>query len=120
MGGGLTKDSFEAWNSRNFHKCKPLDPFMKRIEKATESQRPQRRNMQRSESNPDRRRYEWPMTRSHFPAAWDRASYRPRAKIPDYSNADHDPDEDMLPDKWLLRIGRDGKTTFPYSLVSHR
>jgi hypothetical protein len=119
--GGLTKDSFEAWNTRNFHKCKPLDPFLKRIEKATESQRPQRRNITRSESTPDHRKYQWPITKTHFPAAWDRASYRPRAQIADYTNAEPgDEPEDLPPDKWLLRVGRGGKTTFPYSLVSHR
>merc|ERR1712139_382833 len=78
--GGLTKDSFEAWNSRNFHKCKPLDPFVKRIEKATESQRPQRRMVHRPihEQRADHRKFVWPMAATNFPEAWDRASYRPR------------------------------------------
>jgi len=117
---GLSKDSWDAWNSRHFHKCKPLDPFVKRIEKATESQRPQRRSVHRPEQpqrHVDQRKYVWPISATHFPRAWDRASV-PRART--MTMSDFEDDEDVPPDKWLLRIGKDGKTTFPYSLVSHR
>lgn len=119
---GLSKDSWDAWNSRNFHKCKPLDPFVKRIEKATEAQRPQRRSVPvdqraRPEQRVDHRKYVWPMTATNFPEHWDRASYRPRTMTAKFDEND---DERPGPDKWLLAVGRDGKTTFPYSLVSHR
>jgi len=113
--GGLSKDSFEAWNSRNFHKCKPLEPFAKRIEKATEAQRPTRRLTKRPEESPHQPKYVWPMAATNFPTAWERSSYRPRTMA-----APTHTDEDTPTDKWLLKIGKDGKTTFPYSLVSHR
>jgi len=128
---GLSKDNWEAWNSRNFHKCKPLDPFVKRIQKATESQRPQRRlvkNMSTpqvfegttrpTQSQRHDRKYVWPMHATNFPSHWERSSYRPRTMA---QQADFNEDDDDLPaDKWLMRVGKDGKTTFPYSLVSHR
>jgi len=116
---GLTKDPWDAWNSTNIHKCKPLDPFVKRIARATEIQRPQRRMVKPSGSSPDLRRFVVPMAATHFPEAWDRKP-KPIAKRrqsmqmePVESTADAE-------EKWLLKVDKSGKTTFPYSLVSHR
>lgn len=123
---GLTKDPWDAWNTRNFHKCKPLDPFVKRIERATEIQRPQRRIVKRPEqgSTPDLRKFVWPMSATHFPEAWDRAP--DRAPVPTRSrtmtgNLSENPETDEAEaEQWLLKVTKEGKTTFPYSLVSHR
>jgi hypothetical protein len=113
---GLSKDPWDAWNSRNFHKCKPLDPFVKRIEKATEAQRPQRRVAKRVGRPGDHRKYVWPMTATNFPSSWERESFRPRTMKQDFPD-----DEEMPPDKWLLKVRKDdGRTMFPYSLVSHK
>lgn len=134
---GLTKDPWEAWNSRNFHKCKPLDPFVKRIERATEMQRPSRRIAKRAEESPDLRKYVLPMSATHFPEAWDRApevdqnltkrqlARSATAAISQVEGTEEAPDEiTEAPDEgvsqWLLKVGKEGKTTFPYSLVSHR
>jgi len=117
---GLTKDPWDAWNSQNFHKCKPLDPFVKRIERATETQRPQRRILKAPERSPDLRKFVLPMSATHFPEAWDR-SPKPTAKRRPAMQREgvKAPDEDAE-EKWLLKVSKDGKTTFPYSLVSHR
>ena len=32
---GLSKDNWEAWNARSFHKSKNIDPFVKRIQNVT-------------------------------------------------------------------------------------
>lgn len=135
---GLTKDPWEAWNSRNFHKCKPLDPFVKRIERATEMQRPSRRIVKRPEESPDLRKYVLPMSATHFPEAWDRAPEEEKtpkrqsaaqrsatASSAQLEGTEEAPDEiTEAPDEgvsqWLLKVGKEGKTTFPYSLVSHR
>lgn len=110
---GLSNDSWEAWNSQDYHKCKKLDPFVKRIEKATEMQRPQRQ-LNRQGPPADQRKYVWPMSTTNFPRQWESTPYR-RTMVTEFKD-----DEELPPDKWLLRIGKDGKTTFPYSLVSHR
>jgi hypothetical protein len=115
---GLTKDPWDAWNSRNFHKCKALDPFMKRIERATEIQRPQRRIVKRVESSPDLRKFVLPMSATHFPEAWNRA---PEPEPAARRSVSRGPSSEVdSPERWLLKVGNDGKTTFPYSLVSHR
>merc|ERR1712232_1307514 len=114
---GLPKDSWQAWNTQSFHKCKSLEPLAKRIQNATEAQRPQRRDFITQKRRPsDHRKYLWPMTATNFPAAWNRATY-PRARFQLQAEVDDDDDEPR--DGWLLRI-KQGKTTFPYSLVSHR
>jgi hypothetical protein len=115
---GLSKDPWEAWNAQNYHKCKPLDPLVRRIEKATEAQRPQRRSISLTQRRrpADQRKYLWPMTATNFPEAWDKATSPPKAQ----SHAQMDWDSGDEPGgPWLLRL-KDGKTTFPYSLVSHR
>jgi hypothetical protein len=118
---GLTGDNWEAWNSRSFHKCKPLDPFLKRIEKATESQRPQRctaerqrPNVKQSTSEVDLRKYAFPMTKTNFPEAYERTSRFQRKPVREA------PKSENAPADWLIKVGEDGKTRFPYSLVSHR
>lgn len=121
---GMTNDTWDAWNNRNYHKCKPLDPFVKRIAKATEAQRPQRIIAQREilekpKKEPpvvDHRKFQFPMSRTNFPEAWERERYRQRQS----PKASEVVDEDGAPPKWLIRVGKDGKTRFPYSLVSHR
>lgn len=113
---GLTKDSWEAWNARNYHKCKPLDPFMTRIENATRMQRPHRQLVKRVERDSDQRKYLWPMAKTNFPEAWNKATYKPRSRHIDY---EEEYEDDEPPPGWLLRL-KGGKTTFPYSLVSHR
>lgn len=119
---GLSKDSFEAWTTRSFHKCKPLDPFVQRIQKVTETQRPNRRLARpRATSLADKQKFLWPMTATHFPSQWEASTYRPKSRQSELSAAPADDEEgEVLEGRWLLRIGKDGKTTFPYSLVSHR
>lgn len=127
---GLTKDTHDAWNSRNYHKCKPLEPFIKRIAKATESQRPQRIVLNKLIERPQRDVYEqkfaWPMAATNFPSSWERYSQRASSsrdgRRPADGRSEEAPvDEDAnAPPKWLIRVGKDGKTRFPYSLVSHR
>mmetsp|Transcript_65870 Transcript_65870/g.121412 ORF Transcript_65870/g.121412 Transcript_65870/m.121412 type:complete len:374 (-) Transcript_65870:70-1191(-) len=115
---GLTDDQWEAWNQRTYHKCKPLEPFTKRIEKATLMQRPNRRiERRRTSSLADKQKFIWPMTATHFPERWEANTYRPRSRQSDLTmqQEGEEPEGD-----WLLRLGKDGKTTFPYSLVSHR
>lgn len=114
---GLSSDPFEAWNCRNFHKCKPLDPFVKRIAKATETQRPARRIVKKPGESPDLRRFVYPMAATNFPRAWDKSS--PPARTLSAAEL-AEIDEDAPASKWLLRIDKTGKTNFPYSLVSHR
>lgn len=116
---GLTNDQWEAWNKRNYHKCKPLEPFVKRIEKATAMQRPNRRiDRPRASSLADKPKFIWPMTASHFPERWEASTYRPRSRQGDFGSEEEASEEMSGP--WLLRKGKDGRTTFPYSLVSHR
>lgn len=123
--GGMTKDTWDAWNQRNYHKCKPLDPFVKRIEKATEAQRPQRslaerqRLKQPPDQSPkvvDQRKFAYPMVATNFPKSWEKASIRPPERHPER----RDEEDDNAPPKWMIKVGKDGKTRFPYSLVSHR
>jgi hypothetical protein len=118
---GLPKDSWEAWNSRDFHKCKPLDPLTKRIEKATEAQRPSRNSrmaqsqfIKRRDRDTDQRKYLWPMSATNFPSSWNTSTKptQPKVEIAE----DDEPREGQ---EWLLRI-KNGQTMFPYSLVSHR
>merc|ERR1711972_111932 len=113
---GLPKDSWQAWNTQSFHKCKSIEPLAKRIQNATDAQRPQRRSfITQKRRPPDHRKYLWPMTATNFPAAWNQATY-PRARFQAEPEVD---DHDELKDGWLIKI-KHGKTTFPYSLVSHR
>lgn len=114
---GLSSDPWEAWNARTYHKCKPLDPFMTRINNATQSQRPHRRIVKRVESVADQRKYNWPMAATNFPESWNKAPQKQRPPIHDAREEEYDAEP---PPGWLLRITKGGKTTFPYSLVSHR
>jgi hypothetical protein len=56
------------------------------------------------------------MTATNFPEAWNKATSPPKARTK--ANSEWD-DDDEPGGEWLLRVKR-GKTTFPYSLVSHR
>jgi hypothetical protein len=101
---GLSKDNWEAWNARSFHKSKNLDPFVKRIQNATEAQRPQRRIVKLAEQRQE---------------PWNqRSSSKPRLSRAG-TVVDFDRGEEPRGD-WLMAVGTDGKTRFPYSLVSHR
>lgn len=117
---GLTKDPWDAWNSRNYHKCKPLDPFVKRIEKATQMQRPQRRLTKPAEESPTSQKFVKPLEATHFPEKWEREKpgISSASKI-HVTPKDADFDEEPT-GPWLMQVMKSGKTTFPYSLVSHR
>jgi hypothetical protein len=117
---GLPKDPWEAWNAREYHRCKSLDPLTKRIGKATEAQRPSRYSRETSSpfvtqrsGDTDHRKYVWPMAATNFPAAWHESTRGARSQLRDIT------ENDCPRDGWLIRVKND-QTYFPYSLVSHR
>merc|ERR1712187_723157 len=120
----VPKDSHEAWiASRSYYPQSTTRPWVERIQKVAETQRPTRR-LRREAEITDLRRFSLPMMATHFPEAYDSLSRRETK--PTYahrvtSTQDVQTDDENLNAKpWLLSIGKDRKTIFPYSLVSHR
>jgi len=122
---GLGNDSWDAWNRRKFHACKNIEPYLHRVHSATELQRPRRR-LPPQESRADVRKFVWPMSATNFPEAWDSATSlqrigpRPSGTASRAARVAAAEEAAQEIDERLMSIGRDGKTLFPYSLVSHR
>lgn len=120
QGGGAASGS-EAWTTKRYHACQQLDSLKGRIQRNTELQRPRRRITSTGRENKeDLRKYNWPMTATNFPEVWDRTTRPPPSKPGSGAGQRHVASQPGLERSWLLDIGRDGKTTFPYSLASHR
>jgi len=124
---GLSRDPWEAWNARRCHLSKPLDSFKTRIHNATETQRPRRRVSYPTNDQEDQRKYVWPMSATNFPEKWAAATSRPRDKRDKgdkMSASKHGKAQRAEAEgqggKPLMSIGSDGKTVFPYTLVSHK
>merc|ERR1712008_326454 len=68
----------------------------------------------------DARKWLLPMAATHLPEAWDTATRRlpSHTMNPGRGSVSAAADTKERPD--VLSIGKDGKTTFPYSLASHR
>merc|ERR1712217_97752 len=124
MMSGLPQDSHDAWTLKRYHACQPLDTFQTRIHRATEMQRPRRHIMRKLDDTEDLRKFSWPMTATNFPRAWDQttrrrevrtvtSTSRPERGAPPPTESDEDKN-------FLLRIDKDGKTKFPYSLALHK
>jgi hypothetical protein len=120
-------DDWETWNRRKFHKCKEIEPYLSRVHKATDAQRP-RRKLPPPVVRADARKYVWPMEKTNFPAVWETATKAPekprwapaRAPPPPPTGVHEAVEEDDEVENGLIGIGRDGKSRFPYSLVLHR
>lgn len=116
---GLSRDPWEAWNARRCHLSKPLDAFKTRIHNATETQRPRRRVPYPTNDQEDQRKYVWPMSATNFPKKWAAATSRSHAsKHGKAQRAEAEGQEGTA--QPLMSIGSDGKTVFPYTLVSHK
>eukprot|EP00933_Yihiella_yeosuensis_P049787 TRINITY_DN4712_c2_g1_i1.p1 TRINITY_DN4712_c2_g1~~TRINITY_DN4712_c2_g1_i1.p1 ORF type:complete len:469 (+),score=84.13 TRINITY_DN4712_c2_g1_i1:77-1483(+) len=129
----------DSWNLRKFHGSLPLDSYERRIRESTEMQRPKRR-LRRPERDPLGPKYSLPMLATNFAAGWDGCAPLPpkektavlsgsgaaaAAAMSSSSPTGEDEDDEWDEEEpqgysWLQRKGRDGKTLFPYSLVSHR
>jgi len=121
MMSGLPQDSHDAWTLKRYHACQPLETFERRIHKATEMQRPRRHIARELDNTADLRKFSWPMTATNFPRAWDQTTRRRDRSAPASRHERNAPaQEPEQDDQWLLRLGKDGKTTFPYSLALHR
>lgn len=125
-GGKGSGTNGDGWNLRQFYACKPLDPYLKRIQVATEQQRPRQR-LRRAEADPLGPKQSLPMLATNFPAAWEKTAPLKMKPAEDAAAppAAVDEDEEWEEEEpkgytWLQRKGRDGKTLFPYSLVSHK
>jgi len=112
---GLPRDSWEAWNTGNFHACPQGEPYVERIAATAAAQRPRRRIVRRRENLADQRKYCWPMMKTNFPDVWDATSdpYAPRTTKHGGASAEVEREPP-------IGVDRLGRTTFPYSLVSHR
>eukprot|EP00930_Biecheleria_cincta_P069296 TRINITY_DN5704_c0_g1_i1.p1 TRINITY_DN5704_c0_g1~~TRINITY_DN5704_c0_g1_i1.p1 ORF type:complete len:474 (+),score=96.88 TRINITY_DN5704_c0_g1_i1:37-1422(+) len=127
-GGRGTGNNGDGWTLRQFHACKPLDPYLKRIQVATEQQRPRQR-LRRVESDPLGPKQSLPMLATNFPEVWEKTAPL-KMKLAEDAGAtaataaegqdEEWEDEEPKGYTWLQRKGRDGKTVFPYSLVSHK
>lgn len=127
-GGKGTGNNGDGWKLRQFHACKPLDPYLKRIEVATEQQRPRQR-LRRVDADPLAPKQSLPMLATNFPAVWEKTvplkmktaedAGAPPAAVAEGEDEEWE-DEEPKGYTWLQRKGRDGKTLFPYSLVSHK
>lgn len=126
---GLPTNEWDSWRSNKFHACQPLEPYMTRIAKSTEAQRPRRRKAAQSqgpqrsaqgEAPRDLRRYNWPMLASNLPDTWENMTaakqpIRRGQQLPAETG-----DAAKVPKDQVLSIGMDGRSLFPYSLASHR
>lgn len=127
-GGKGTGNNGDGWNLRQFHACKPLDPYLTRIQVATEQQRPRQR-LRRVAGDPLAPKRSLPMLATNFPAVWEKTAPlkmkptedagAPPAAVAEGEDEEWE-DEEPKGYTWLQRKGRDGKTLFPYSLVSHK
>lgn len=122
---GLPKSSMDSWSTGRYHACKPLSPYTRRIQEATELQRPKRRISRpvTSELQRDHRKFNWPMAATNFPQEWNEATRKrtPEKKNPNLVGAAARISARLEEEEQeLLGIGRDGKTTFPYSLALHK
>jgi len=104
-----------SWSTRRYHPCKQLSPLASRIKADADGQRP-RRLVRRVESQ-DQRKFVLPMTATNFPDKWESMT-RPRKATsrPGAAPAPAPTDEA----RWLIKVGPDGKTSFPYSLALHK
>jgi len=125
-GGKGSGNNGDGWNLRQFHACKPLDSHVKRIQVATEQQRPRQR-LRRVDSDPLGPKHSLPMLATNFPAVYEKTAplkMKEDPGVPPAAKAEGEDeeweDEEPKGYTWLQRKGRDGKTLFPYSLVSHK
>lgn len=125
-GGRGSGNNGDGWNLRQFYACKTLDPCLKRIQTETERQRPRQR-LRRALTDPLGPKYSLPMLATNFPAVWEKTAPLKMKPAEDAAAppAAVDEDEEWEEEEpkgytWLQRKGRDGKTLFPYSLVSHK
>jgi len=138
---GLQMDNWDSWSNRQFHQCRPQMPYIERISSATASQRPRRRNNQGEQQVTDHRKWSFPMSATNFPEVWGEMSAKLDTQTPMQKRMAKDAPESipqappkvkiqmseaapMLDDKacprWLLKVGKEGLTTYPYSLLAHR
>lgn len=124
---GLPANEWDSWRSSKFHACQPLEPYVTRIAKSTEAQRPRRRKATQSQgpqgsatsgASRDLRRYNWPMLATNLPDTWENISTAKQNMRRGQQLAETD--DVAKAQKDVLSIGMDGKTLFPYSLASHR
>lgn len=109
---GLQKGSHDAWTIKQYHKCSPLEPIKTRIKNAADAQRPTRRRVPSRTAKPDLPEFNFPMTATNFPEAWEKTT---RRKVVGSRQGAPQSEESSL-----YSIGKDGKTMFPYSLALHK
>jgi len=128
--GASPRSEDQGWSLKRFHACQPLEPFARRIHLKTEQQRP-KRLIKRDDRDPLAPKWVLPMLATNFPQTWDRNMPGINAKKSNIAGvaapapaaaatAEDEWEEEPKGYTWLQRKGRDGKTLFPYSLVSHR
>lgn len=111
----MARSSSDSWTAGRYHACKPLESYTRRIEHAAAVQRPRRVLHPELPLSTDQRKFVWPMAKTNFPREYDQATRRPVVKK---RGVEQEPKKDD--EHWLLDIGRDGKTMFPYSLALHK
>lgn len=107
----------KPWTTRRIHSSTSLLPLTTRIQQHATDQRPQR-NLRRAPEDPLAPKFSYPMLAHNFPEKWASTTSRPSDPGRPRSREAQTmpPHEDI----WLQRKGSDGKTIFPYSLVSHK
>jgi len=114
---GLPRDSLEAWKAIKYHPCQDLEPYRTRISLAVEEHRPRKRVDPRASQPPDLRKYNWPMMKTDLPHLWN-ATSASKAEVYSIGHIRRGKVARNFPPP--LRVDRQGRTCFPYSLVSHR